>query len=768
MALKSSFARRKLKASWWSLSSPSYSMEAVASPAPVRTIRIALIGNPNTGKSTLFNNLTGLRQRTGNYPGVTVTRKVGIMKLGQATKAELIDLPGTYSLSAHSPDERVVIDVLNGRFKEIGKPDLVLFVADAANLRRNLFLASQVATLNIPMALILNQWDAVARTGQQIDLNLLKGRLRIPVITAIGTKGKGTGEIKQAVEELLEEPKFLPEIQWPASMDLAVDHLKVNLPCVGQDMLSKSETHRLLFDTHSAEIQRLKVTPEEAAQEVKKAREFLRKDGMNPLVAEAMLHYRHIDGLIGGIVLKDPNLAPGATESIDRLLLHRGWGLAAFVAMMYVVFQAVYSWAGPVMDFIEAGKVWVQDAIGPALAGTPMLQSLVLDGVIEGVGAFLVFLPQILVLFAFISLLEDSGYMARAAFIMDKLFSWCGLNGKSFVPLLSSYACAIPGIMATRTIEDSKSRLATIFVAPFMSCSARLPVYILCIGAFIEPVYGPWWAGFTLFMMHFVGLLAAVPTAWFVTRFVLKTKSQPFVMELPKYRAPRMRDVGYRMWIAGREFVQKAGTIIFFITIIIWALLYFPRADHRMDEFTAEFIHNKVEAGIGTEAEVRAELQNAESELSGQLNLYLGSAQINQSYMGRMGKAVQPIFAPAGFDWRISIGVLASYPAREVIISTLGIIYSLGGDVDEEDGSLRAALKNSEWQEGDRAGERIYTVPVVIALMVFFALCSQCGATTSIIIKEAGISWAVWSFLYMTVLAWLGAVLCYQVGTHLL
>jgi ferrous iron transport protein B len=488
---------------------------------------------------------------------------------------------------------------------------------------------------------------------------------------------------------------------------------------------------------------------------------------MNPLVAEAMLHYRHIDGLIGGVVLKDPNLVHSPTESIDRLLLHRGWGLAAFVAMMYVVFQAVYSWAGPVMDVIEMGKVWLQDLVGPALEGTPMLQSLVLDGVIEGVGAFLIFLPQILILFAFISLLEDSGYMARAAFIMDKLFSWCGLNGKSFVPLLSSYACAIPGIMATRTIEDPKSRLATVFVAPFMSCSARLPVYILCIGAFIEPVYGPWWAGFTLFMMHFIGLAVAVPTAWVVTRFVLKTTSQPFVMELPKYRAPRMRDVGYRMWQAGWEFVQKAGTIIFFITIIIWASLYFPRSDDQTADFKATFVSEKAAEEQTTEATILKELDTPESRLSREYALYLGSSQINQSYMGRIGKAVQPIFEPAGFDWRISISVLASYPAREVIISTLGIIYSLGGDVDEEDGNLRAALKNSEWQKGERAGTPIYTVPVVVGLMVFFALCSQCGATTSIIIKEAGIKWAVASFLYMTVLAWLGAVFCYQVGTHL-
>jgi ferrous iron transport protein B len=488
---------------------------------------------------------------------------------------------------------------------------------------------------------------------------------------------------------------------------------------------------------------------------------------MNPLVAEAMLHYRHIDGLIGGVVLKDAQLAHGATESIDRLLLHRGWGLAAFVGMMYVVFQAVYSWAGPVMDIIEMGKVWIQDLIGPALAGTPMLQSLILDGVIEGVGAFLVFLPQILILFAFISLLEDSGYMARAAFIMDKLFSWCGLNGKSFVPLLSSYACAIPGIMATRTIEDPKSRLATVFVAPFMSCSARLPVYILCIGAFIEPVYGPWWAGFTLFAMHFLGLAVAVPTAWVVTRFVLKTKSQPFVMELPKYRAPRMKDVLYRMWQAGWEFIQKAGTIIFLITIIIWASLYFPRSDDKAADFQASFVAEKVTEGIGNEAQVLALLEDADSELAHEFNLFLGSSQINQSYMGRIGKAIQPIFEPAGFDWRISISVLASYPAREVIISTLGIIYSLGGDVDEEDGSLRAALKNSEWQEGEKSSTPIYTVPVVIGLMVFFALCSQCGATTSIIVKEAGWKWAIISFVYMTALAWIGAVLCYQVGTNL-
>ncbi len=739
-------------------------MESLANK---KSPQIALIGNPNTGKSTIFNNLTGLRQRTGNYPGVTVSNKSGTLFLKDRA-GQVVDLPGSYSLSAHSPDERVVIDVLNGRFETTGTPDLILFVADATQLRRNLFLASQIATLKIPMILILNQWDTVQNAGQQIDIDLLRERLKIPVITSVGTKNTGTEEIKEAIEQQLAKPQFLPVIEWPASMKNAVDHLNKHLPCVGKSLLSESETHRLLFDTFSAEVNRLLVSKEEANKHVSAARQFLKKDGYNPLVAEAMLHYRHIDGLIGGVVLKDAEMNREKTESIDKLLLHRGWGLVAFIAMMYLVFQSVYTWAGPLMDGIEFLKVGVQDFLSPVLEGTPILQSLILDGVIEGVGAFAVFLPQILILFAFIALLEDSGYMARAAFIMDKVFSWCGLNGKSFVPLLSSYACAIPGVMAARTIEDPKARLATIFVAPFMSCSARLPVYILCIGAFVEPTYGPWWAGFTLFAMHFVGLAVAIPTAWFLTKFVLKTKSQPFVMELPKYHAPRLKDVTIRMWEAGKEFIKTAGTIIFFITIIIWALLYFPRSEEFDTQFQSEFIAEQAEETDIEPAVLLSQLEDAESELAHDFNLALSGAQINNSYMGRIGHAIQPIFDPAGFDWRVSIGVLSSYPAREVIISTVGVIYSLGGDVDEEDGDLRAAMANSVWEEGPRKGTKIYTLPMVIALMVFFALCSQCGATTAVLVREAGIKWAVASFLYMTALAWVCAVLCYQLGTALM
>ena len=392
------------------------------------------------------------------------------------------------------------------------------------------------------------------------------------------------------------------------------------------------------------------------------------------------------------------------------------------------------------------------------LQSTPMLQSLIVDAAIEGVGAFLVFLPQILVLFFFISLLEDTGYMARAAFLMDKMFSWCGLNGKSFVPLLSSYACAVPGIMATRTIEDPKARLATILIAPLMSCSARLPVYILLIGAFIEPKHGPFVASLTLFGMHFVGLIVALPLVWIFNKFLLKTRPQPFVLEMPRYHVPRLGDVAWRMWESGVEFVKRAGTVIFAITIIIWALLYFPRPSA---------VEETAKQQYAAESGMTLEEIAADEDASQTMGQRIDSAYLEQSWMGRMGRTVQPIFAHAGFDWRITVGVLASFPAREVIISTMGVIYSLGGEVDEESHSLQDALTKSRWLEGPQMGKPVFTIPVVLGIMIFFALCSQCGATLAIIKKEAGLKWAVFSFVYMTILAWFGAVLCFQVGNML-
>ena len=405
------------------------------------------------------------------------------------------------------------------------------------------------------------------------------------------------------------------------------------------------------------------------------------------------------------------------------------------------------------MDLIEGGTGALQKIASDALASMPMLQSLIADGIIGGVGAFVVFLPQILVLFLFISLLEESGYMARAAFLMDKLFHWCGLNGKSFVPLLSSYACAIPGILATRTISDPKARMITILIAPLMSCSARLPVYLLLIGAFVEPRYGPAVAGATLFAMHFVGAILAAPIAWLLNQTLNQGQQpKPFLMELPPYRAPRFKTMTWRMYESGKEFIIRAGTVIFAMTVIIWALLYFPRSAEVETTVT-----NSYQAEVATQA---GSTSCDEQELCKRID----AAYLEQSYMGRFGKFVQPVFAPAGYDWKITVGVLASFPAREVIISTLGITYALGGEIDEESNDLRDTLTQAKWESGPRAGESVFNIPVALSIMVFFALCMQCGATLAVIAKELNWQWAIGSFFTLTAVAWVAAVLTYQIG----
>ncbi len=726
----------------------------------VRSIRIALLGNPNTGKSTLFNRLTGLRQHIANYPGITVEKKTGTLVSGDR-KMEILDLPGAYSLAAASPDERVVMDALGGRSGNRA-PDLILCVLDATNLKRNLLLVSEAAELQIPMVVVLNQWDAVKRNGIRIDTSLLADRLGVPVVTTVAKRGGGIAELKKAISTSLADPRQVPRILWPDFINESRDIVRNGLEQAGLDVTAP-EALRMIFDTDSAFADKIG-NRERLSPLLKIARDKIRSHGMNPASAEPVLHYRHIEALLDGVVTGD-RLVARTRDSVDALLLNRFWGSLIFFAVMYVVFQSLYAWAGPVMDLIETATGLVQDFVSPLLAGTPVLQSLVSDGIIAGVGGVIVFLPQILLLFLFIAILEDTGYLARAAFLMDKLFGWCGLNGKSFVPLLSGYACAIPGVMAARTLEDPKARLTTILMTPFMSCSARLPVYVLLIGAFVEPVYGPLVAGWTLFLMHFVGAAVAMPLAWFMNRFILKIKAQPFILEMPDYRVPTFRNVLIRMWERGRAFLVQAGTVILSISVIVWALLYFPRPDDVATKTREAFISEK--SATQPPAEIAAELEDPESDLSQRLDHRISGAYIEQSYLGTFGKFVQPVFDPAGFDWKITVGVLSSFPAREVIIATMGIIYNLGADVDEGSDDLRSIIAQEKWHEGPRKGQPVYTLPVVIGLMVFFALCMQCGATVAVIAKELSWKWAIASFVSMTAIAWLAAVLIYQVGSRL-
>jgi len=720
------------------------------------TARVALVGNPNTGKSTLFNRLTGLRQRVGNYPGVTVERKSGSL-IWEGREAAVLDLPGTYSLAAHSLDQRVVVDALSGIIG--GRPDLVVCVLDACNLRRNLFIVSQIAELGLPMLLVVNQIDEAKRRCLEIDVEALSRNTGVPVLTTVASTGEGVSELKEAIFDAIEAPRPLRRIGWPEEVREIFSNLREG---IGAD-ISECDLQRILFDTDSAVATRAVGTQTKTAEALESARGQLQRVGLNPGSAEAVLHYRHIDVLLQNVIRVSGEAPPGVTESVDRLLMHRYWGSLIFVAIMWVVFQSVYAWAGPMMDGIDWLTGQIQGMVSPWLASMPTLQSLIVDGMIAGAGGVVIFLPQIFILFLFIGLLEDTGYMARAAFLMDKLFGWCGLNGKSFVPMLSSYACAIPGIMAARTLTDPKARLITILMAPLMSCSARLPVYILLIGAFVEPKYGQVAAGWALFAMHFVGLFVALPLAWILSRVVLKMKSLRFVLEMPAYRTPRPRDLLYRMWEGGREFLMRAGTVILAFSVLIWAALYFPRDPSVEAQVTSEYI---AESGL-TEEEASERLADEDSEFARRLQNRIEGTYVEQSYMGRFGKAAQPIFAPAGFDWRITVGVLASFPAREVIIATMGIIYHLGADVDEESESLANIMANERWRSGPRKGELVYTMPVVVAILVFFALCMQCGATVAIIKKELTWRWAAGAFFGMTLMAWAAAVLVYQVGSAL-
>jgi ferrous iron transport protein B len=727
---------------------------------PPKPVRIALLGNPNTGKSTLFNRLTGLHQHIANYPGITVEKKTGSLWI-EGRELELLDLPGTYSLAATSPDERVVMDALGGRFGHQA-PDLIICVVDATNLRRNMFLVSEAAELGIPMVIVLNQWDVVKRSGLKIDADLLTERLGVPVVTTNASRGDGLEFLKRSIGHALADPRTLPRLLWPEFIEEARDIVQNGLAQINIDVTGP-EALRMVFDTDSAFADKIGHR-DKLTGILKAAREKIRSHGMNPASVEPVLHYRHLDALLSGVVGGDA-CVPRTRDSVDDFLLNRFWGTVIFLGVMYVVFQSLYAWAGPLMELIETCTGWTQDFVSPLLADMPVLQSLVTDGIIAGVGGVIVFLPQILLLFLFIAILEDSGYLARAAFLMDKLFGWCGLNGKSFVPLLSGYACAIPGVMAAKTLEDPKARLTTILMVPFMSCSARLPVYVLLISAFVEPVYGPVVAGWTLFLMHFVGAVVSMPLAWFMNRFLLKIKTQPFILEMPDYRVPTFRNILMRMWERGREFVVRAGTVIFAISVIIWALLYFPRPEEVEQKTSAAFVAEH--SASLPDSDLTAALDDPDSELSQQLAHQIEGAYIEQSYLGRFGKTVQPLFDPAGFDWKITVGVLSSLPAREVVIATMGIIYKLGADVDEGSESLRTILAQEKWHEGPRKGQPVYTLPVVLGIMVFFALCMQCAATVVVVAKELSWKWAVFSFTSMTLIAWVAAVVIYQVGSRL-
>jgi ferrous iron transport protein B len=651
-------------------------------PAPVAPLTVALVGNPNTGKSTLFTALAGIPTRIGNYPGVTVEEKVGRFT-HRGRPIDLIDLPGAYSLVPKSPDERVTLDVLRGVMDGVGKPDCIVAVVDATNLERNLYLATQALDLGLPTVIALTLADVADEKGITIDIAELSRRLGCPVIRVVAHAREGIAAVSDAIVAAAR-----PESTSPRRLDEHLAAVATSYP---------------------------------------------------PPAREAIARYAMIDRLVSGVVGRALPTRRLLSERMDAILTHRLWGTVIFAATMLAIFSSIFWLAAPLMDLISGGVEWVSGRVEEALP-EGAVRSLLVDGVLAGVAGVVVFLPQIALLFLFVAALEGCGYLARAAYLMDRLLVGVGLSGKSFIPLLSSFACAIPGIMAARTIENRRDRLLTILVAPLMSCSARLPVYLLLCAAFVPNVAVgiPWLRlpALVLAAMYAVGVVVAAVVAFVLSRTVFHGPPQPFVMELPGWRWPQAAVVLERVREAAVSFLKNAGTLIVAVSIVIWALGSYPKPV-------------LPEGPAVSAAEVRGEA-------------------LRQSFLGRAGRLIEPVVAPLGWDWRIGCAAIASFPAREVVLGTLGVIYNLG-DVDPgaEEGAteLIRRLKAATWDGTDR---KVFTLPVALSIMVFFALCAQCASTLVIIGKETGSwLWPVVTFTYMTGLAWVGAFATYQIGTRL-
>jgi len=703
----------------------------VAAPARL----VALAGNPNSGKTSLFNSLTGLRRKVGNYPGVTVERVEGRIALPDGTSASLLDLPGCYSLVARSEDERIARDVLLGLQPGTARPHATVLVLDATNLERNLYLATQLVETGTPLCAALTMVDEAEKAGAPVDAAALEEALGLPVAPVVAHRGQNLPALRAAILRARPGRRLL---RLPAAAEEALARLAaaVREAAVVPPESAEGEALRLLTAARDADpylrrggaaLQAATAAARRAVEEAGLDRASLEAEARYALCAQLAARARR-------------SLAPpraSRSEAIDRVVTHRFLGPALYVVLMALLFLAVYAWAEPFMGLLQSGTGLLGAGVA-ALLGPGMLTDLLVGGVIAGVGNVLVFLPQICILFLLLGLLEDLGYLARAAFLADRLMRGVGLTGKAFIPLLSSFACAIPGIMATRTIEDRRDRFVTILVAPLMSCSARLPVYALLIGAFVPSG----WRSLTLLALYLFSVVAAFGAAWALRRTLFRGEPAPFLLELPRYRVPRLRHVlvrvGDRAWV----FVRQAGTVILAISVLLWFLAYFPRSE---------------------EVEAEASRRVAAGEEEPAVRRWEAAEQIRQSWAGRAGRWIEPAIAPLGFDWKIGVGLLGSFAAREVLVSSLGIVYGLG-EVDEPTLELQERLRRDRRPDGAPS----FTLLTAVSLMVFFVLACQCMSTLAVVRRETNSwRWPTFLFAYMTALAYLGSLAVYQGGRAL-
>jgi ferrous iron transport protein B len=743
----------------------------------IRTRYIVLAGNPNSGKTTLFNALTGLRAKVGNYPGVTVERKEGrLFGAPRTTSIMVLDLPGTYSLSPQSLDEQIARDVLFHRVPDVPPPELVVVVVDASNLQRNLYFATQVIELGYPTLIALNMMDVARENGHEIDAERLRVELGVPVCPIIASRGEGIKALRDQMlftvcspSDRKRQPTQFCDLPVPfmREMETLTDALVKAFP--ESRFQGRAEAALVLSDERFLTLSGNHY-PEAIREAVSAARKRLEQAGIDWRSAAIENRYARIATIQQTVTTDTVVEKETLSDRLDRVLTHKFWGLLIFVVIMTLMFQSIFTIAKWPMNMLEGGVAALGRLLGGVL-GEGALHSLLIDGVIAGVGAVIVFLPQICLLFLFIGLLEDTGYMARAAFLMDRLMSKVGLHGKSFIPMLSSFACAIPGIMATRTIESPKDRLVTILVAPLMSCSARLPVYTLLIAACIpqKRVLGfLGLQGLTMLSMYLLGIVVALLMAWLFKRTLLKGPTPLLIMELPPYRQPVLRVVLRHMWDRSRLFLRRAGTVILGINIVLWFLATYPKSRDIDQQFAKQ--KAAIESSstpIPPSASISPKPREKQiEERRTQLDKEEAGARLRHSFAGRLGRLIEPVIKPLGFDWKIGIGIISSFAAREVFVSTMSLVYNVG-EVDKSD-AVNQSLVQTLREQTHPDGTPVYTTLVAITLMVFYVFALQCVSTVAIVRRETNSwKWPLFQWLYMGALAWALAFVTYH-GGHFL
>ena len=699
-------------------------------------IKVALVGNPNTGKSTLFNLLTGLNQKIGNFPGITVDKKIGYCKLSDSKTAEVIDLPGTYSLYPKSKDESIVFQVLADQHNQ-SHPDIVVVVADATNLRRNLLLCSQVADLGLPMLLVLNMTDLAQKEGINVDANKLAERLGIQVVPMSARKNDGLTALKNAIANTTSISTQRKSIDVNIFAAEAITAIKERIETTNDyfalQVLHQHEHLNFFTEKEQNDI-----------EEIEKAHQF---ESSKLQGAETIARYRHLSTVLTDLIT-DTGAAKKfkITDRLDSILTNRFWGFFIFILILFFVFNAIFSWSAYPMELIENSFVWLTD-FGHAHLPDGVLTNLLLDGVLAGLGGVVIFIPQIAILFALISILEDTGYMARVTFMMDKIMRKFGLSGKSVVPMIGGIACAVPSIMSARNIESWKDRIITIMVTPLVSCAARLPVYTLLISLVVpdEKIFGfISLQGLTLMAMYVISILAAILVA-FVMKFIIKAKEKSyFIMELPVYRMPRWKNVIYTMYEKSKTFVFEAGKVIIAISIVLWVLAtYGPSKKFEVIEQK----YAKIEAN-STDSLQLASLERDKS-----------AEKLENSYAGILGQAIEPAIKPLGFDWKIGIALITSFAAREAFVGTMSTIYSVDS-ADEDSSTIRNKMRDAKNPE---TGLPVFTFATSLSLMFFYAFAMQCMSTVAVVYRETkSWKWPMIQLVYMTAMAYVASLIAYQ------